>query len=278
MLSFQGSYVKKAIFAAHAAFVKHFPLERGKYLLGRFVKRTLGYAVYEVNGVKLELNSGSWFDRELIAGRPHNPLVQEVLLQSLARGGTFLDVGANIGYFSLLAARLKGVHVFAFEPSPRELARLYRNIILNGRSNITVLPYGLADVDGPASLNLATESDYGMNSVIDLSEFTKCAGHLERPFFRLGSILSQSVLRDVRVCKIDVEGDEMSVLRGMPAVMPLLRKAVFVVEISPGFLTRAGCTPRDIYDFFSAWGYAPRIGPTGTGHYDDVFSRADQTA
>jgi FkbM family methyltransferase len=269
--------VKKAIFAAHTAFVKGFPLERGKDLLGRLVKRTLGYAVYEVNGVKLELNSAGWFDRELISGRAHNPLVQEVVLQGLARGGTFLDVGANIGYFSLLAARLKGVQVFAFEPSPRELARLYRNIILNGRSNIAVLPYGLADVDGAASLNLALESDYGMNSVIDLSGFTKCAGRVECPFVRLGSILSQSVLRDVRVCKIDVEGHEMSVLRGMPPIMPLLSQAVFVIEISPAFLAQAGCTPRDIYDFFGAWGYAPRIGPTGTGHYDDVFARADQT-
>jgi FkbM family methyltransferase len=268
--------MKKAIFAAHTLFEKHFPLGRGKYSLGRFVKRTLGYAVYEVNGVKLELNSGSWFDRELIAGRAHNPIVLEVLVECLTRGGTFLDVGANIGYFSLLAARMEGVRVFAFEPSPRELARLYRNIALNARSNITVLPYGLAEDDGVRCLNLALESDYGMNSVIDLAGFTKCASRLDCRFVRLGSILSESVLRDVRVCKIDVEGGEMSVLRGMSAVMPLLRQAVFVVEISPEFLARAGCAPRDIYEFLGAWGYAPRIGPTRTGHYDDVFSRADQ--
>jgi len=270
--------VKKAIFAAHTLFEQHFPLGRGKYSLGRFVRRALGFAVYEVNGVKLELNSGSWFDRELIAGRAHNPIVLEVLVERLARGGTFLDVGANIGYFSLLAAQMEGVRVFAFEPSPRELARLYRNIVLNGRSEITVLPYGLAEDDGVRSLNLALESDYGMNSVIDLSEFTRSVSHLDCRFVRLGNILSESVLRDVRVCKIDVEGAEMSVLRGMTAVMPMLRQALFVVEISPDFLARAGCTPRDIYEFFDAWGYAPRIGPTRTGHYDDVFLRADQPA
>lgn len=228
--------MRKAIFAVHSVFAECFPVDRSKHFVGRLLKRTLASAVYEVNGVKLELHSAGWFDRQLIAGRSHDPLVQETLLACLARGGTFLDVGASIGYFSLLAAGLKRVHVFAFEPSPRELARLYRNILLNGRTNITVVPYRLADVDGPACLHLAMESDYGMNSMIDLSAFTKQVKPVDCPFVRLGNILSDAVLRDVRICKIDVEGAEGSVLKGMSAVMPCLRQALFVVEISPGFL------------------------------------------
>lgn len=267
--------MKKAIFSAYAAYVRHCPVERGKHFLGQLLSRTLGHAIYMVDGVKLELNPAGWLDRELMCGKAHNPIVSEVIAHSLKDGGTFVDVGANIGYFSLLAARMKGVRVLAFEPSPRELARLHRNVALNRASNVTVLPYGLADVDGVFWLNLAGDSNPGMNSLVDLSEFASCVERVPCTCVRIGSVLSESVLRDVRVCKIDVEGAEVGVLQGMAAVMPLMTKAVFAVEVSPLYLARAGFSPRHIYDFFAQWGYTPRFGPSQQGHYDDVFVRTE---
>ena len=75
--------VKKAIFSAYAAYVRHCPVERGKHFLGQLLSRTLGHAIYMVDGVKLELNPAGWLDRELMCGKAHNPIVSEVIAHSL---------------------------------------------------------------------------------------------------------------------------------------------------------------------------------------------------
>jgi hypothetical protein len=68
--------------------------------------------------------------------------VQEAMLRHLPKGGVFYDVGANVGFFALLAAHLVGVdegQVYAFEPTPDNAAEIRSNIALNGLRNVTVV-------------------------------------------------------------------------------------------------------------------------------------------
>lgn len=264
------NYVKKKIYS----FLTNVKLQRGKMFVGRIVVRTLGMAVFDIEGVTLELSSISHIDRLLISKSGHDPIVKEMIHSQLQQGGVFIDVGANIGYFSIMAARIPNVHVFAFEPSPRELSRLYRNISLNELAGtLTVFPYGLSEQESVLPLHLSEAWNPGMNSVLDLPDEIKCIKTVNRDFVPLSMLLSDCICSRVRLCKIDVEGYELFVLRGMEARIDTMTNAVFIVEITPAFLSTLKVEASDIYQFFERHGFKPRFGIQSLEQYDEVFSR-----
>ncbi len=256
--------IKKLLFELYCNYVAPAPIQNGKYynfIPAWIVKELIAkmdYAVYNRNGVLIELNPLSQIDRKLISGQGHDPIVSDLIRACLADGGTFLDIGSNVGYFALLAAKLPNVKVLAFEPSPREIKRLYRNVCLNQVANIAVFPYGLAEKEQVIPLNIAGMWNPGMNSVVNLSQHAD--EQINCYFTALDSLVPSGILSDVRLCKIDVEGFEVPVLQGMAQSIKVMNKATFVVEISPGYLAKAGNSPQDIYAFFDNYGYRPKFG------------------
>lgn len=281
------NFFKKLIFDFYCSFVEPIPIKNGKYynlIPAWIVKRIInqiGYAIYYENDMIIELNPISLFDRKLITKQGHDEIIADLIVSCLSQGGTFLDIGANVGYFSLLAAKLPNVKVFSFEPSPREIKRLYRNISLNQVANIAILPYGLAEKEQIIPLNIAGMWNPGMNSVVNLSEHAD--EKIDCYFTSLDSLVPSSIFPDVRLCKIDVEGFEMSVLQGMSKSMELMKNVTFVVEISPGYLAKAGYQAQDIYDFFEDHGYHPRFGLENVQDFDgytdknEVFIKEKQS-
>ena len=243
-------------------------MKTGKYRLAQLLHKLFGYATFTVDGFKMELEPLAVLDKTLIKTGLHDEVVARCVRD--AGEGTFLDIGANIGYFSLLAEH-RGMHVIAFEPSPRELRRLYRNMALNNSGKIVVYPFGLSHKKEELPLRLGTDDNPGTNSVLETEKSERSVTCLFAP---LSFFVTPDALKDVRVCKIDVEGFEMSVLRGMEESMPSLKNAVFVVEIAPKYLAKNNTDPQDIYDFFETHGYAPRIGLGASGRYDEVFDKA----
>ncbi|MBD2093923.1 FkbM family methyltransferase [Trichocoleus sp. FACHB-591] len=265
--------IKKIVFRLYCSYLNNIPIERGKYRLGKIIHLIFGNAIYKFHGVLIELNPLAMIDRKLIVEGRHDEVVLEALNKTLCKGGIFLDIGANIGYFSLIAASLPSVKVFAFEPSGREIYRLYRNICLNDFTNITVIPYGISTKIGFLELNIAADHNPGMNSVLDLTRITTYSKSTSCYFTTLDSLLAESILRDVRLCKIDVEGYEMFVLKGLETMIHLMHEAVFVVEISQPYLLISGFQKNDIYDFFEKFDFKPKFGPQELPQYDEVFMR-----
>ncbi|MFM5955561.1 MAG: FkbM family methyltransferase, partial [Dolichospermum sp.] len=259
-------------------YLNNIPIQRGKYRIGHLLFKLLNYAIYEVNGILIELNPVSLIDRKIILTSSHDPIVLDLISSVLKHGGIFLDIGANIGYFSLLAAQIPNVQVISFEPSSRELVRFYRNIALNQLSNITVFPYGLSEETASVPLYIHGDNNPGMNSAInlqDLFSYLKYDQVVNCNFVPLDCTLSEFLLSKVYLCKIDVEGYEMSVLKGMSKSLKYMLNTVFVVEISPDYLKIAGYDPQDIYDFFESHGYQPKFGISYTQQYDEVFVRRE---
>lgn len=131
------------------------------------------------------------------------PLEQETLARLLKPGMVFYDIGANVGFYSTIAARIVGPsgRVYAFEPCPEFAAAARRNAALNGFSNVEVIEAAVSDrpgearfVLGPVGANSSTGPGGGV-AVISIDE---CEG-----------------LRPPDVVMIDVEGAEVGVLRGM---------------------------------------------------------------
>ncbi|MDB5237427.1 MAG: FkbM family methyltransferase [Parcubacteria group bacterium] len=258
--------IKKSLFHTYALYEAHTPVHLGAYQVAKALNALFGLAVFTISGFKIELNPIAVIDRTLILGLSHDDVVAASIREM--KEGTFLDIGANIGYFSLMAASL-GRNVIAFEPSKREVDRMERNIRLNGFSSIRLISEGISDKKEELVLHLGQEFNPGQNSVVDVvnskeSEMTSYAP--------LTSFLSEEELRGIRLCKIDVEGFELNVLLGMEECMPLLARSSFVIEITPKFLAKAGHSANDIYAFFEKYGFEPRFGLDSSARkYDEVF-------
>lgn len=266
--------IKTSIFNLYSKYFYDVPIKKGKYRIAQALNILFGYAIYNIDGIKLELNPIGHIDKALIYGKSYQYMVRQAIESSLSQGGCFLDIGANIGYFSLLAAKIPNVTVLSFEPSPREIIRLYRNIVLNKFTNIIVFPYGLAEKK--SSMDLYIDGDYnsGRNSVIQLKHL-KDKNSLTCNFLALDDVIAQEIIENIRVCKIDVEGYEFPVLLGMKNSIKFMKNTLFLVEISPTFYSQLGYKTEDIYNFFSTYGYHPKFGLNKNKNiqYDEIFSR-----
>lgn len=140
---------------------------------------------------------------------------QSLFFDLIPEGGVVWDVGANVGFYSLLAAR-KAARVIAFEPLPENLSYLRRHIELNGlQERVQVLPIAASDHDGEGmfSIVLGNRSEGSLRP----------EGTLPVRTMRLDSV---GIRPDI--IKIDVEGNEYQVLRGAVETMREYRPIVLV--------------------------------------------------
>lgn len=160
-------------------------------------------------------------------------------LRHVRRGDHAVDVGANIGYYSLLLSRCVGVQgrVYAFEPEPLNLALLRVNLQINGCSNVVVHPLALADTHGQRPLYLcpSNRGDHRLG-------FTPHRDMITVPVTMADRCLGPRPAR-VDFVKIDVQGAEELVLRGMRELIEKNRQCLtMLIELSPSLLTNVGST------------------------------------
>ena len=257
---------KRILFYAYSLYEARFPIQRGKYQIAQALSSVFGLAPFAIDGFKIELNPIAAIDRALILGLKHDDVVTQEI-QKIPAGKSYVDVGANIGYFVLEAGK-RGVPVFAFEPSPREVVRMKRNIALNAFEHIKVFEAGISNAVEKLDLKLGMEYNPGQNSVLDVS---KSVDSVSCAFAPLSHFLSPDELKNVGLIKIDVEGFEYEVLQGMEDVLSSLHCPV-VIEITPSFLEKAGHSAKDIYNLFYVHGYRPTAGlDESARRYDEVF-------
>jgi FkbM family methyltransferase len=145
--------------------------------------------------------------------------------QLLRPGGTVLDVGANVGYYTLLASVLVGDagKVHAFEPEPKNAEFLRRHLRINGRRNVTVQQAAVSDRAGTARFAFGGGTGTG-----HLGE----TGELEVRTLRLDDYCAEHGLAPAAI-KIDVEGAEMSVLQGARETLARHRPVLFLSTHGP---------------------------------------------
>jgi FkbM family methyltransferase len=143
------------------------------------------------------------------------PLITRYIRGHLHAGDIFVDVGANIGYYTLLAAHLVGPsgHVYAIEASPSMCERLVRNVRLNDYRNVSVIQGAVAEKKGEVSLFKGDELNLGHSTTIEaLAEREGLALEGRVNADTLEHFVGGDELRRARFIKVDVEGAEFSVL------------------------------------------------------------------
>jgi FkbM family methyltransferase len=143
------------------------------------------------------------------------PTVQHALATLLGAGMTMYDVGANVGFLTIIAGRLVGPtgHVVGFEPAPAVARQIEHNARLNGFTHVMVCQKALADTDGTAQFLVSDDPTWsklaGHHHTVD-----RPAGEITVSVCRLDTIVRDEDLPLPHLIKIDVEGDELLVLAG----------------------------------------------------------------
>lgn len=189
------------------------------------------------------------------------PEYSRYLLQTLVlrAGDVAIDAGANIGWYSMLLDRLaaEGADVFAFEPDLYNRTLLERNIEVNRALHVHVVPCALGEHSGSARLYRYPGKNLGRHSLIELHEGLADGGEVR--VTSLAEFWAAHGLgeRALRFVKIDVEGYEIFVLRGMGEL--LQRCDLMLLEYSPAYMAKLGMPPAELVDLMSAAGLLPYV-------------------
>ena len=157
----------------------------------------------------------------------HEPEVQELLESVLRPGMTYYDVGANVGFFATIAARLVGPsgRVVCFEPLPENSRQIEHNGRLNGFSNIATRCEALGGSNRTNVFNTSAEPTWGMLSTVGKAP-EQASGQITVEVRTLDSLCAAGALPSPDLIKMDIEGAEAEALEGgfetLTAVRPLL--------------------------------------------------------
>lgn len=158
--------------------------------------------------------------------------------------GGFVDVGANVGYFALIAARLDGHRqVWAFEPDPQIHAYLRRNISAN-RADASVVAESLGVSDTAGSLRFCRDR-FGSEGYV-LDSVLEGDGAIEIDSLRLDDYFKTRGWPPVALIKLDIEGHEVRAIGGMPELLRRNPEAQLIVEVNPPALARSGTSASEL--------------------------------
>lgn len=167
----------------------------------------------------------------------------ELMRAMIKPGMSVVDVGANIGFHTLQMARATGVagRVVAFEPSPGNLFDLRRNVDANNASQVTLMPMAVSDTVGTTQL-LMSRGNGGDHRIIPTAG---ARDSIAVPTTTLDAWCDTSGVA-VDVIKIDAQGAEHLVLKGMRAMLERRPDVVIFLEFTPALLRDAAIDPADV--------------------------------
>ena len=236
----------------------HTPLPRGRALLALLAQR-LGAVPREApaarlaGGIRMDLRPHDFIDG-LVYFNNMDPEVGRAIRERVRPGSCAWDVGANIGYYTLLLARAGGA-VEAFEPDPDNRARLEANVRLNGLDgSIRIHDLALADREGEGVLQTVAgdhgESSIAPRSIHDSARVRPRACRLATA----DALVASGRLRAPDFVKVDVEGAELLVLRGARSTIEAARPPL-VCELNARAQAAFGYGPADLVRELADRGY-----------------------
>lgn len=263
-----------------AAYLRHTPIEKGRWRLHhhflpllRHFGKTMGQKTIRTRyGFRMRLDLADWLGQYIYLTGGYEPPTARLIAGLIQPGDTVIDIGANAGFFTLLAAtRVKeSGRVLAFEPIPAVRAALERNIKLNGVRWVSLHGVALSNAVGTLTMYEGPRNHRGLSSLRPLDQ---AAATHSVAVKRLDDWLP--VLGRVKLIKLDVEGAEQHVVEGMAALisrdMPYI-----VVEVTDAYLQKMGHSAASLLSLLNQKGYLVyRIGDDGLRQIEDPSTSWD---
>jgi FkbM family methyltransferase len=223
------------------------------------------------DGIKMWVSLSNYIESNIFwQGVEEEDRGQVKLLKELLNPDqVFFDIGANIGVITLIAANLlTDGCVHAFEPSEHHLEKLHRNIEVNDFQNVRVNPFGLSDENAVHELYLPNEKEdrirnTGRATVNEIQDENEEFQKEEIETRRLDSYVQDNNIKRIDFIKIDVEGEELSVLKGGTDTIREYQPKI-TMELNRNHLDRAGASPQEVLDYWDEQEYSVyRIGYDG---------------
>lgn len=239
---FKIPFLKKRFYGIHKRIISPLNLFRG-------VTKRIKYK----KGIILELHIDDWIQENLFFTGKYEETELRFIEKWLKKGNVFLDVGANIGLYTLLASKLVGEDgtVIAFEPFNKNFHSLKKNVLLNNRKNILLENLAVAETSkqidifyndqlsnlGMASSYLSVNTDSEKIDAVSIDNYFK-----------------KHSVKTISFIKIDVEGGEYPVLLGMKETLTE-HSPILLIEINKEILVNTPYSEQDINDFLANLGY-----------------------
>lgn len=245
-------------------YLRRFPIDYGKKIFSKYVnlppeKEWIKYKnsmniVFNLNLSEYQMKQIYLFDQY-----EKNTVYQLKKLLKLINQKTeinFIDVGANIGFYSLTLGSIfdkENFAIHAFEPNPYTFKLLEENVNQNNIKNITLNQFGLSSEESNFDLtynegNLGTANIYSKESNKNTkSANIKCV--------KFDDYCKENNISSVDIIKVDIEGAELDFLKGAVNIISKSKKCVLIAEIVEENCQRAGYSAKDLYEFIIQLGF-----------------------
>lgn len=189
--------------------------------------------------------------------RPYEVNEWKFVSKFIKPGYVFFDIGANQGFYTLLATKLvgKGGNVFAFEPLPIQVKRLKRNLKINFFDNTKVEQTAISDKSGFSDMYACLNGSEPLSSLRRPSEDSKTKSKIIKvPIISLDDYIKKINISSIDFIKIDVEGGELNVLKGAVKAIEKFRP-IFMCEVQNIRTRQWDYSPSEIFRFLQKHDY-----------------------
>ncbi len=209
-------------------------------------------------GFRYKADLGDWLGQYVYLTGVYEPPTAHVISTLLSPGDTFIDVGANSGFFTLLASRRVGPtgRVLSFEPLPSMRGRITENLALNRMENVALHDVALSNSVGEVTFYEGPQGHKGISSMRPIEEPSATLKISTMP-------LDDLTVPSVKLIKIDVEGAEQLVVQGMSNLIAR-HHPILIIEITDQYLKPFGHSAQGLSDSLCGFGYRMyKITPKG---------------
>lgn len=252
--------VPKALMFLDESMGKIWPFPRGKGMFCSALDALCAVGLFppgwrEYNGMSIWVDPRNYLSRCLIHEGVYQPEVSEALATWLPQGRVMVDVGANVGYMTMLGARRVGPagRVLAIEPNPYMVEAMRRHLDKNGISNVSIVQAGCSRARGSFPLYLSPDRNPGMTSLSAKNAHSQRS--IQVDVVPLDELVAEFNPPSLDVLKIDVEGAELQVLQGAKETLRRFRP-VILMELDPRLLSSFGTKPEQILELLAGLGYS----------------------
>jgi FkbM family methyltransferase len=243
---------------------------RGKLRLLDPLAPRQGRRSASVFNFEMQLDLADTIQRHIYLGT-YEPRETALVREWLKPGMTFVDAGANVGYFTALAASCVGPsgRVFAVEPQPKVYEQLAAMVQRNRLTQVRAFQCGLSAAEGELPLYLPPESDGEHHTTRNATMIAHGASRqIAVPVKTLDACIAEWGIERVDLLKIDVEGHEPQVFQGAARALVERRIRAILCEFNEFWLRRAGSSAQQLHALLAAAGFtdlagSPHFPPAG---------------
>ncbi|MGY5151490.1 MAG: FkbM family methyltransferase [Candidatus Nitrosopumilus sp. bin_6a] len=209
-----------------------------------YLKSNLKNDFVEIDGNKLFLDKNDSLN--LSINEIYEEFETDLVKKEVHKGDVVVDIGANIGYYTIMFAKLVGNSgkVFAFEPDPTNYELLKKNIEINGFTNVILEQKALSDNPEKMMLSLNNENTAGHH--LDFKN-ENSINSIEVDVLSLDDYFSDKNI-EINFIKMDVEGAESNVIKGMSNTLKTSKNLKMMVEYNPFAIKQLGLMPESYLD------------------------------